>query len=224
MGERHGFRYPDACILVFARAPVYGQVKTRLAAGVGRDSALAVYRQLLEHTLDMVAESCLAPVELHLDGDPEHPFVGRIARRTGATIVAQRDGDLGRRMYLALKGALRQRSSALVIGSDCPVLDAGYLDRALQQLECGTEVVVGPSEDGGYVLIGATRADERVFRGIRWSCDSVMQQTRDALCRADIEFAELETLWDIDHPEDYQRWINLRPVANQLIEKAGNIP
>ncbi len=222
MGKRRRFRYPHACIVVFARAPVRGQVKTRLAAGVGNDTALAVYRQLLERTLVMAAGSRLAPVELHVDGDPGHPFIEHVAHQSGATIVAQQGGDLGRRMYLALKGVLQQRSSALVIGSDCPVMGTSYLDRALRQLECGTEVVVGPSEDGGYVLIGANRADERLFHNIRWSCDSVMQQTRNALHSADIEFAELETLWDIDHPEDYQRWLNLRPVANKLIENAGN--
>jgi len=206
MGDQKAFRYPEACIILFARAPEYGQVKTRLAAGIGDQAALVIYRQLLEHTFQMVADSQLAPIELHVDGNQTHPFMQQIATQAGAKIVVQQGIDLGERMYRALDGALQQREAVIIIGTDCPVMDAAYLENALQQLARGTEVVVGPSEDGGYVLIGATRADDRVFHNINWGCDSVMQQTRLAMKGAGIGFSELEILWDIDHPEDLRRW------------------
>jgi rSAM/selenodomain-associated transferase 1 len=213
MSEQGMFRYPGACIIIFARTPEYGRVKTRLAAGIGKDAALAVYRQLLEHTVRMAADSQLAPIELHIDGDMTHPFVQAMATQTGAKLVAQQGDDLGERMYRALDRALQERSTALVIGADCPAMDATYLECALQRLAGGAEVVVGPSEDGGYVLIGTTRADERVFRHISWGCDSVMQQTRGALTGAEITFSELGVLWDIDHPQDFSRWQQLSRVA-----------
>jgi len=206
MCDSDGFRYPNACIAVFARAPEHGRVKTRLAAGIGTDAALAVYRQLLEQTLETVVASQLAPIELHIEGDMANPFVRSIAERADAVIIAQQGADLGERMYRALDGALRHRDSVLVIGTDCPVMDATYLGRAFKQLASDAEVVVGPSEDGGYVLIGATRADERVFQNINWGSDSVMQQTRDALSSVGICFSELDVLWDVDHADDYRRW------------------
>lgn len=199
-------RYPNACIVVFARAPERGRVKTRLAAGIGADAALDVYCQLLEQTLRTVVTSQLAPIELHIDGDTQHPFVRSIANRADALIIAQQGSDLGERMYLALDKALQKYDRALVIGTDCPVMNEAYLENALHRLAEGKEVVVGPSEDGGYVLIGATRADKRVFNNINWGGNSVMQQTRDALCDAGIDFDELDVLWDVDHPEDYRRW------------------
>ena len=206
MSEQGAFRYPDACIIIFARAPEHGRVKTRLAAGIGADAALVVYRQLLEHTLQTVAGSQLAPFELHIEGDMAHPFVQHIAAQTGAKLVMQEGDDLGERMYRALDQALQHCETALVIGTDCPVMDAAYLEHALRQLAGSTGVVLGPSEDGGYVLIGTSQADKRVFRPISWGCDSVMQQTRTALGAAGINFSELDVLWDIDYAEDFRRW------------------
>jgi len=208
MCDGAGFHYPDACIVVFARAPEHGRVKTRLAAGIGSDAALAVYQQLLKQTLRTVASSQLAPVELHIEGDIEHPFVRSVAKCADATIIAQQGADLGERMYRALGRALEQYDSVLIIGTDCPVMDAAYLGSALQQLANDAEVVVGPSEDGGYVLIGATCADQRVFSNINWGSARVMQQTRDALVEADICYGELDVLWDVDHADDYWRWQN----------------
>jgi len=211
------FRYPTARIIVFARAPEHGKVKTRLAAGIGADAALAVYRQLLEQTITTVAASRLAPIELHITGDPQHPFVQSLARRAGAAVVAQQGDDLGERMYYALDTVLQHCESALLIGTDCPVMDETYLERALQHLAGETEVVIGPSEDGGYVLIGATRAEAQVFDNIHWSSDRVMQQTRDALHHTGMRYSELEVLWDVDHPDDYRRW-QKSAVFRQIID------
>lgn len=206
MSSDRSYRYPDACIIIMARAPEHGRVKTRLATGIGKDAALAVHRELLETTLYTATGSHLAPVELHLDGDMTHPLVQRLAADTGVNLVMQQEGDLGQRMYLALDHALRTFRNALIIGSDCPVMDTAYLETALQTLASGADLVIGPSEDGGYVLIGGNRADESVFRDINWGSDNVMRQTRAALARTGICYKELGTLWDVDNPEDYTRW------------------
>lgn len=206
MSSDRPYRYPDACIIVMARAPEHGRVKTRLAAGIGHDAALVAYRHLLETTLHTATGGNLAPVELHLDGDMAHPLVQRLAAHPGVNLVIQQRGDLGQRMYLALARALRTFSNALIIGSDCPVMDTAYLETALQTLAGGTDLVIGPGEDGGYVLIGGNRADECIFSDINWGSDSVMRQTRKALARAGICYKELDTLWDVDTLEDYKRW------------------
>lgn len=204
------FRYPHACIVIFARSPELGKVKTRLATGIGADAALAAYQELLEKTVLMAAGCQLAPIELHITGDPQHPLISRLVERSRATVVVQQGVDLGERMFHALHHALQHSRSALIIGTDCPEMSAAYLESALQHLAQGREVVIGPSEDGGYVLIGATRSDARVFHNIRWGSNSVMQQTREALYNAEIRFEELDVLWDVDHPDDYWRWKNAR--------------
>ena len=211
------YRYPRSCIIVFARAPVRGRVKTRLATGLGEDAALAIYRQLLSDTVERVARARLTPLELHIDDDPAHPEIVALARHCDA-LRRQSGEDLGERMYRALRNALQRYRSAVLIGSDCPLMDADYLEQALRCLERGTRAVFGPGEDGGYVLVGARRVDRRMFSNIAWGCDSVMRQTRDALHRAAIEFEELEPLWDVDHPEDFHRWAALRPDVRQLTE------
>lgn len=206
MSEPIHFLYPDACMIVFARAPQRGKVKTRLAAGIGDEAALAVYRRLLRHTLETLADSRLAPVEMHVAGSLAHPDIRALAMQTRAGLVAQRGADLGERMHYAIDRALQTRERVLLVGSDCPVLDKTYLKEAFQRLAGGSDVVIGPGEDGGYVLIGATRIDPRIFRDILWGSDTVMAETRRTLQRANMNFHELDTLWDIDRPEDYRRW------------------
>ena len=206
MSSPDTYRYPDACIVIMARAPEYGRVKSRLAAGIGKKAALAAYRQMLEKTLRTVTDSKLAPAELHIDGDMAHPHVQELMVDTGAKLVAQQGSDLGERMYLALDRALINHNCALIIGSDCPVMEGDYLENALKSLANGADLVIGPSEDGGYVLIGGTKADKRLFSKIRWGSGSVMQQTRAVILNTGMRCAELDTLWDVDCPEDYKRW------------------
>ncbi len=206
MYNRKPFRYPDVGFVIFARAPEYGRVKTRLAAGIGAKQALSAYETLLEQTVQTAAGCRLAPVELHIDGNPQHPVLRQLAQHYGATLVTQKGADLGERMYHALDRVLQRYKHAIIIGTDCPAMDARYLERAIRQLAQGSDVVIGPSEDGGYVLIGATLSDKRIFHKISWGSEHVMQQTRDALYHANLHFDELDTLWDVDHPEDYRRW------------------
>ncbi|VAW79734.1 Glycosyltransferase [hydrothermal vent metagenome] len=208
MCKQKPYRYPDACIVIFARAPEYGKVKTRLAAGVGADAALEAYRSLLEQTVLTAADSQLAPIELYVEGNLQDPLIEHLAQYANATVMSQQGDDLGARMYHALQGVLQHSSRALIIGTDCPLMNGAYLESALQCLTPDCEVAIGPSEDGGYVLIGATMADKRIFRNITWGSNSVMQQTRDALYHANIRFDELDVLWDVDLPEDYWRWKN----------------
>ncbi len=96
-------------------------------------------------------------------------------------------------------------SPALVIGTDCPALSADDLRMGAAILRGGTDAVVFPADDGGYVLIGARRAEPTLFTGMTWSTPQVMDETRRRLRQARLTWQEPVTLWDVDQPEDLNR-------------------
>jgi len=206
MTRQPDYRYPDGRILVFAKAPVAGEVKTRLAAQIGKQAAALLYEQLLRDTLGMAVRTGLAPVELHVASQPSHPLFVSLADTQPIEVRLQQGADLGQRMCHAIQAALCTGRFALLIGTDCPAMTAAYLQRACRQLDAGSAVVLGPAEDGGYVLIGARSCDERMFRDIPWGSDRVLQQTRARLQTLKLPHSELDTLWDLDRLEDLRRW------------------
>ena len=108
-------------------------------------------------------------------------------------------------MLAAFKSVLAIHPQALLLGSDCPALTARHLRRAERALGAGTDAVFVPCEDGGYALIGLQRVDARLFEGIAWGGENVMAETRTRLAGLGWRWRELETLWDVDRPEDYAR-------------------
>lgn len=209
------YRYPAGRLLIFARAPVPGQVKSRLAAGVGMHQAAALYEQLLRATVATARAARLAPVELYVAGDSKHLVLGELAR-DAVRLVAQRGNDLGERMFNALHDSLRSADFAVLIGSDCPAMTEDYLAQACERLCAGNEVVLGPAEDGGYVLIGTSCSDADLFTDMPWGTDRVMQETRQRLQLLGRHCTELETLWDLDTAEDLARWqAEARSAANR---------
>jgi rSAM/selenodomain-associated transferase 1 len=202
------YRYPAGRLLVFARAPVAGAVKTRLAAGIGARAAARFYRELVCATLDTAVGARLAPVELYVTPDTSHPFFRSLTQRWPISARCQQGANLGQRMYSALEHALRDSQFALLIGSDCPVMGADYLDQACRELQSGKDLIVGPAEDGGYVLIGARRCCQPLFESVPWGTDAVLQVTRARAQSLGLRYAELGVLWDIDTAADLQRWRN----------------
>lgn len=198
----------DTRLLVFTRAPRPGAVKTRLIPLLGEEGAAALHRQLVERTLAIAQAAAVGPVELHCAPHCEDPFLHYCGERHGARLVAQCDGDLGTRMAFAFEQALATAHSAILIGTDCPVLAARHLRGARSALGMGNEAVFVPTEDGGYALIGLTRCDGRLFAGITWGGGDVMQLTRERLSAMGWRWKELETLWDVDRPEDYERMLD----------------
>jgi hypothetical protein len=93
----------------------------------------------------------------------------------------------------------------VLVGTDCPALTADYLAQAFALLDGGADAVVGPAEDGGYILIGLRRTDKRLFDGVAWGTASVLDETRARLAALGWSWQELETLWDVDRPEDLER-------------------
>lgn len=191
----------DVRIIVFAKAPVPGLVKTRLASRLGAAGAAALHARLVERTLATAATSGVGPLELHCAPDITHPFFAACATRHGAALFAQTGHDLGDRMY----AACRDRLPGIIVGSDCAALTADHLRQASNRLKNREDAVFIPTEDGGYALLGLTRTDPALFDRIPWGTETVMARTRERLHALGWRWVELETLWDIDRPEDYDR-------------------
>ncbi|HEY0335846.1 MAG TPA: TIGR04282 family arsenosugar biosynthesis glycosyltransferase [Burkholderiales bacterium] len=192
-------------VIVFAKAPMPGAVKTRLIPVLGPEGAAALHGRLVERTVATASVAARDTVELHVA--PEDDFLRCCAARYNAALVPQCGLDLGDRMHHAFERALlRGRCSAVVlIGSDCPALTALHIRCAFEALHDGYDAVLGPAEDGGYVLLGLTRTDRRMFEGIAWGTSEVLDQTRARLRGLGWRWRELETLWDVDTPADWAR-------------------
>lgn len=204
--------------MVFAKAPVPGAVKTRLIPVLGPEGAAALHARLIKRTLAVASVAARDALELH--AAPEDDFLRYCAARYNAALVPQYGEDLGDRMHHAFERALSRRgcTSAVLMGSDCPALTGTHIRSALRVLHDGYDAVLGPAEDGGYVLLGVARTDRRLFEGIAWGTSEVLDQTRTRLRELGWRWRELETLWDVDRPAD---WARLH--ASQLLEPAARL-
>jgi uncharacterized protein len=192
----------NACpVIVFAKAPVPGFAKTRLAMALGGEGAAALARRLLERAVQHAVEAGVGPVELCCTPDANHTAFADMAARHGVSLTVQGDGDLGERMHRALVRTLHTHRRALLTGTDVPSLDAALLrDAARLLLSC--DAVFGPAVDGGYTVVGLTRPHAALFDGIVWSTPGVMRQTRERIATLGLRHAELPLLPDIDEPAD----------------------
>lgn len=202
-------QYPHARILVFCKAPQIGKVKTRLAENIGKAAATAVHEQLARHCLQQVVSYALAPVELWCAPDVTHEFFQQCHKDLGVTLKQQLGEDLGQRMQHALRETLRNDSPVILIGTDCPGLSAEYISTALLATSLGS-TVIGPAEDGGYVLLGVSELEDDIFVDMPWGTEEVYAKT---MARLSGKIESLSPLWDVDRIEDLRR---LRDSANEL--------
>ena len=194
-----------ALVIVFARAPQPGRAKTRLVPRLGEWGAAQLHRRLVRRTLRVARAARCGPVELHGTPRARHGFFLQCARAHGVALRKQRGRDLGERMFNAIAGGLRRRRAVILVGTDCPALEARDLRRAARALAGGCDAVLAPVEDGGYALIGLRRASPRVFERIAWGGPDVFARSADALERLGWRWRRLRMLWDVDHPQDLTR-------------------
>ena len=197
-------REPRARVAVFAKAPVPGQVKTRLAPLLGPEGAAALHAGLVRQALSTAAMAGLGPVELWCAPDETHPFFTRCAELFAITLHRQVGADLGERMRSTFDAGLASGERVVLIGSDCPALKPADLCEGARALETH-DAAIAPAEDGGYVLIALSKPLPALFSGIAWGSAAVMGATRARLAEAKASWKELPTRWDVDRPEDYAR-------------------
>ena len=196
------YRYPDTAILIFAKAPVAGQVKTRLTPPLKPVQAVALHQKLVARTLRMATKTALAPVILYCSPDQKHPFFIECEQTYATALETQQGDDLGTRMLHGLENALQQMRYVVLIGTDCPAMGQDYIEEAIQRLRSGSDVVIGPANDGGYVLIGTKQAHAELFTDIEWGKDTVFSITMERIMQAGLQLSLLASMQDIDRPED----------------------
>ena len=212
----------ETAVIIFARAPRPGAVKTRLIPLLGAEGAAALHAQLVRRTLETARAASFRRIELHGAPNIDDPFFGFCAKHFAVALAAQAGGDLGARMLAAFVSAFAAHPRALLLGSDCPALTARHLLQADRALRDGADAVFVPCEDGGYALIGLRRVDARLFDGIAWGGATVMAETRKRLERLGWTWHEFETLWDVDRPEDYARLMKSGLLDNRKPPSARN--
>lgn len=202
--------HAKSCLVVFARAPVPGRVKTRLL--LRPDEAARIYSAFVADVLDKGVAAGFSTRRLYIDGDLDDVTLRELATSRGYERRAQSSGDLGERLHAAITAELADGAEhVVVIGSDSPTLPVAYLEKArtlLTQKDPLVEVVLGPASDGGYYLIGLRRAHrELFFEGIPWSTAGVLPTTLQRLVQLGergVRSMLLPFFYDCDTPDDLQ--------------------
>lgn len=188
-------------LLIFIKNPEAGKVKTRLAKSIGDLEALQIYKKLLKRTLTVAAQSEVRKqvwYSTFIDKEDE------ISTDTFEKYL-QTGSDLGARMSGAFQQAFKDGADRVVIiGSDCPDLNEDVLEDAFKQLE-NCDLVIGPSEDGGYYLLGMNRFYGALFNDVEWSTESVLESTIDRASEIGLNIEKLPVLNDIDTVEDLRK-------------------
>jgi len=196
-------KYPDARILVLSKAPDPGAVKTRLIPLLGAAGAARLYATMLHECIDRLVAAELCPVDLWCAPTASHPFFIDCRRQYGVALQRQAGGDLGQRMEQALGAALQQSGTAILVGADCPGLTIPDIEEALQALEQGSDVVLGPALDGGYYLVAMRSRHAFMFHDMPWGSADILRLTESRLRARGVSWHRLAVRRDLDTPQDY---------------------
>ncbi|MCW7487514.1 TIGR04282 family arsenosugar biosynthesis glycosyltransferase [Leptospira meyeri] len=189
-------------LIIFAKQPERGKVKTRLAVSIGEDQTLKIYLELLEITKKITSTLSVEKIvywdHLHLVNTLEFEF--------GDSKKVQAEGDLGLKMKIAFENEFRSNfGKVLIIGTDCPFLTKEILEKAYHSLD-DTDFVIGPAMDGGYYLLGMREFFPFVFDSIPWSTSEVFPLTLEVIQKNKKTVTLLTELNDIDDIFDLNDW------------------
>jgi rSAM/selenodomain-associated transferase 1 len=211
-------------LLVFAKTPKPGKVKTRLLAAVSPQAAAALHAACIEDTLRLALK--VRGCDVFVFGAGGTNYFQKLTKRMGTgkrvRVSPQRGADLGARMENAFRKCFAMGyRDVVVIGTDTPWMGAERLRQAFAELRAN-DVVIGPAEDGGYYLLGTRKMLPGIFREIPWSTERVLKLTLEVIARENLRGKLLRRDFDLDRPEDLlgaERMLKRRPqLASALAE------
>jgi len=181
-------------LIVFAKEPKRGKVKTRLKGRFTLTECTELYKAFLKDTIALARKIDCDQRVLAYEASGEPKYLKKIAK--GFSFYRQHGESLGEKMHNALSDLNKDFSRAVIIGSDSPTLPVAYINNAFRKLY-RSDVVIGPSTDGGYYLIGAKISDWSIFKGIRWSSNSVLRNTINNI-KWNKKYYLLDKWYDVD--------------------------
>lgn len=188
-------------LIIFARQPVPGQVKTRLQPDYSPEQAAEIAAFMIRATVELAVSAWPGPISLYASPDPEHPLLRRLGEEFGIRLVSQTGADLGAKMLHALREGIARAGCAAIMGCDVPHCGWEAIDQANDWLARGRNVL-GPAEDGGYYFIGLQEARPELFEDMAWGGHDVLAATLSRAASLDMEFEMLPLLRDVDTAAD----------------------
>ena len=204
----------DNAVILFAREPVLGLVKTRLNSFLDKETILRLYKCFLEDSLAKIQDVGNADCFVAISPEGNSEFFNQ-KKSSGIALFSQQGNDLGEKMRQAFIDRFSQGyTRAIIIGSDSPSLPVSYIRRALGSEK---DLVLGPSIDGGYYLIAMKDKVSEVFKSVSWGTDKVLDETLQRIKDVGISFDLLPLWYDVDLPED----LKFLKTHLMLCEEAG---
>jgi rSAM/selenodomain-associated transferase 1 len=196
------YQVAEGLLVQFAKAPIAGEVKTRLLPALSAQQAMQLHKDLVRHTCHTLLDTRLAPVELWVSKAPQASFFRQLQGDKPFVIRQQFGEGLGQRLCHAGCESLENKQMVVIVGSDCPAITADYLRTAFDRLLSGKDAVLGPASDGGFVLLGLRCCTAGLFADVEWGAGTVLQQMLVNLDSLGWRYSLLDPLDDIDRPED----------------------
>ncbi|MES2882865.1 MAG: TIGR04282 family arsenosugar biosynthesis glycosyltransferase [Bacteroidota bacterium] len=193
-------------LIIFVRHPQLGKVKTRLAATIGNDAALNIYKKLLQHTLEISKKTEATIFVFYADEIVEDD----IWQEENFFKLLQAEGDLGQKMLSAFTQVFASGCDKVcIIGSDCYELTETIIADAFTAMN-EVDVAIGPANDGGYYLLGMKQLHHSIFENKQWSTRTVFDETIHSIMQAKLSYKTLATLTDVDEEKDLPNEWRLR--------------
>ncbi len=191
-------------IIIMAKVPSAGNVKTRLQPFISSDECTALSKAFLQDAVNKAKTVC-ENVILAYSPTAEINALKKILPSQN-TFIEQTGRDLGEKMFNAFKFAFEQQTDAVVmIGTDSPTFPIDYIEQAFEFLETNSDVVLGKTEDGGFYLIGLRRLPERIFENVAWSSPATFEQIFENIHRLNLHLREVPAWYDVDEQADFEK-------------------
>lgn len=188
-------------LVLFAKAPIAGKVKTRLTSDCSYQQAAEIAKIILEESLAKAVQHWPGKVFLSVWHFNQHPFIVSMLERYAVELLQQTEGDLGEKMQSTFE---QVGYPAAIMGCDAPMVTSRTFSEAYIALQDGRHVI-GPSEDGGYYLIGVSEPAPALFADVAWGTDAVLAKTLKLASQDDIELIKLPESYDIDRWQDVKK-------------------